>query len=940
MLILRNIDRLFNKKVKREIRFHFLFLFVACCIGLPGCQKRMPENIITENHFDSLELASFVEADFPFITSSLDNRNNSKSLPQNNVVSRGIIFPLGADSYACFDSDLLRWSVFWTDDFMTLTGMAQVSYNDFFNKRNSYPVVLGKQKISTGIYPGWSLGNILYEDPRSRIPEDRPYTWGPLEPNYGLWEGIILNGEKAYLKYNVGKTEITETPGAEKFSGGKTFIRSYQLGERNDDIFLTLAEITNGLNTETEGHVTIIEQEKDTVTAVALLNIEADHFGWVVKDNRYISLKFNAGEEILEPVIISWKGAKNGLNGFEEFVSNYQVESFPKLEDGGASRWPEEVYTKGQKSPDTASFVTDQLTLPLPNPWKRNMRIMDVAFYKDGTGAVVTFSGDVWLVSGVNDDLDLLTWKRFASGLNEPMSIEIINDEIYVFDRLGIQHLQDLNGDREADFYRMHSNIMPQSMETREWAADMVVDPNGDFYIAKGGALNAGPKISKVIRDGFRLGSRYDGSILKISSDGKRMEVIATGLRGPYLGINPKTGFLTSSDQQGNFVPSTPLYAVRKGDYYGVEATAHMVDTPEITQPLLWIPHNVDQSGLGQVWATSDKMGPLSNQLIHISFGRPGLFKILIDSTENGMQGGISYIQAHYPTPVSKGETHPIDGQVYVAGFNLWGSKSKGVSSLNRLRYTGQPDYLPTGFEAGTQGVILDFGIELDPEEVAKIGNYQVSRYNYNRTSKYGSGHFKRDGSAGEESLPVLSAHLSEDRQSVLLVIPNMVEIQQMEIYYDILSSDGYEIKDGFYFSVKEVNDLDLEKSGFINVKIEKLTFDPEEYASNQEEEIPTVEKGKNIFQTMACAGCHSPGTRTEGMYGPPFKNLFGSERKFEDGSTTVADELYLKESLLEPDKRIVEGYSAEMPSFVGILSDSDMESLILYIKSLSDLKL
>ena len=50
-----------------------------------------------------------------------------------------------------------------------------------------------------------------------------------------------------------------------------------------------------------------------------------------------------------------------------------------------------------------------------------------------------------------------------------------------------------------------------------------------------------------------------------------KLEVIATGLRAPYLGIHPIKGTLTATDQQGNFVPSTPIYLIKKGDYTGAE---------------------------------------------------------------------------------------------------------------------------------------------------------------------------------------------------------------------------------------------------------------------------------------------------------------------------------------------------------------------------------
>src|SRR5690606_40994794 len=147
-------------------------------------------------------------------------------------------------------------------------------------------------------------------------------------------------------------------------------------------------------------------------------------------------------------------------------------------------------------------------TLPLPNPWKRNVRVADIAFWPDGRAASVTFSGDVWLVDGITMDLKRVKWRRFASGLHEPQSIEIRKNDVYVFGREGIVRLVDLNGDGMADFYENFSNIAEQSAESREWAADLVLGPDDCFYIAKGGALNNGP--------GDRKSTRLNSSHVKI----------------------------------------------------------------------------------------------------------------------------------------------------------------------------------------------------------------------------------------------------------------------------------------------------------------------------------------------------------------------------------------------------------------------------------------
>src|SRR5690606_27477693 len=155
-----------------------------------------------------------------------------------------------------------------------------------------------------------------------------------------------------------------------------------------------------------------------------------------------------------------------------------------------------------------------------------------------------------------------------------------------------------------------------RSIETREWAADMVAAPEGGFYVTKFGALDMGPETSspKSLL-GFRAGSPHDGSILKISADGRSMETIATGFRGPYIGINPETGVASASDQQGNFMPSSRQMLINKGDCHRVPQTAHRDPIAEVTPPLLWIPHGVDRAGVSQVWVNRGKMGGLNGHM-------------------------------------------------------------------------------------------------------------------------------------------------------------------------------------------------------------------------------------------------------------------------------------------------------------------------------------
>jgi hypothetical protein len=69
---------------------------------------------------------------------------------------------------------------------------------------------------------------------------------------------------------------------------------------------------------------------------------------------------------------------------------------------------------------------------------------------------------------------------------------------------------------------------------------------------------------------------------------------------------------------------------------------------------------------------------------------------------------------------------------------------------------------------------------------------------------------------------------------------------------------------------------------------------------------------------------------------GPSFENLFGTERPLVSGETVVADEAYLEQSIWSPASQVVDGYESNMPAYEGILSEAEVESLVLFIESLS----
>jgi cytochrome c oxidase subunit 2 len=104
--------------------------------------------------------------------------------------------------------------------------------------------------------------------------------------------------------------------------------------------------------------------------------------------------------------------------------------------------------------------------------------------------------------------------------------------------------------------------------------------------------------------------------------------------------------------------------------------------------------------------------------------------------------------------------------------------------------------------------------------------------------------------------------------------------------------------------------------------------------ASNFLKKMAPAAAGEKIYNSRGCAQCHTTdGNRSTG---PSFKDLFGREETFKDGSKLIVDEQYIHESVLEPSAKVVASFENVMPTYKGQLKDSEITALIMFFKSIS----
>jgi len=118
------------------------------------------------------------------------------------------------------------------------------------------------------------------------------------------------------------------------------------------------------------------------------------------------------------------------------------------------------------------------------------------------------------------------------------------------------------------------------------------------------------------------------------------------------------------------------------------------------------------------------------------------------------------------------------------------------------------------------------------------------------------------------------------------------------------------------------------------------VVMEPTEYenwlSGNSGQTSPAA-AGRNLFESLGCVSCH--GANAEGGRGPALLGVFGSKVVLNNNSTVTADEGYIRESILNPQAKIVTGFGPIMPSFQGQISEEQLLDVVAYVKSLSTTK-
>ena len=530
--------------------------------------------------------------------------------PGPNIAYKGIAVRLDAGaggvsrgkSWALFDHDTLRFAAGWTGDgFIDWKGI------HFNGQHQVHPKLVGERHVENPVGPGWADPETgSFKDPRLLGRDKRPY--GPLPRTVGTVQGHLRlrrpDGDRVHRRRRGdpgsgrGRSRTART--------GTVFTRTLEVGKSSRDLLARIAPDGAAVAVVGDSKVSLAKQD-----GFHVLTIPAAATPTRVK-------------------VLMAKGEPTDLAAFAKTTP--APRPLKPLTEGGPKRWPEVLKTTATLGKDDGPFAVDTFGIPERNPWNALLRLTGFDFFPDGKRmAVCTWDGDVWAVGGIDKPEGGLTWQRIASGLFQPLGLKVRDGAIFVCCRDQIVKLHDLNGDGETDFYECFNNDHQVTEHFHEFAMGLQTDAEGNFYYAKSG------------RHALPAFVPHHGTLLKVSKDGAKTEILATGFRAANgVCLNPDGTFFVT-DQEGFWTPKNRINLVEKGGFYGnMWGYTDVTDTSDsaMKQPLCWITNEFDRSPAELIWVPAKTWGPLAGSLLNTSYGMGKIYVVPHETVNGQAQGG------------------------------------------------------------------------------------------------------------------------------------------------------------------------------------------------------------------------------------------------------------------------------------------------------------
>lgn len=446
----------------------------------------------------------------------------------------------------------------------------------------------------------------------------------------------------------------------------------------------------------------------------------------------------------------------------------------------------------------TASFRAE--AFPLPK--EANLLVTGMDFLPNGDLAVCTWPGEVWVIEGAQGAPAGAKYRRFARGLAEPMGLAVRDGKIYVGTKQGLYRLE---GNGEADLFECLNQSWGYTGSYNAFVYGPVFDKAGNFILASAGHSG-------------RWDSAYMGWALRISSDGKKLDSICSGLREPNgIGTFGPDRDVFVSENQGQWMAACKLNHVTPGKFYGHPSAwpAPQEEYGKHTRfdpPAVWFPYKLARSTTGLVEITDDRFGPFKGQLMVGDFQNAIVTRVQLEKVNGEYQGAVWPFLKQFQSGVNRLVYGP-DGKLYVGGCQAprsWTAVAPQEFALERVSYTGKLPFEVKEVHALRDGFELTFTQPVEVKAAADPESYDVTQYGYKYHAKYGSPEYDHDGKENAATvIKVAAATVSPDKLKVRLKLEGWkAGYVTMVRSLDVKNAAGESlVNDTFWYTLNQLPD-------------------------------------------------------------------------------------------------------------------------------------
>ncbi|MFG0268272.1 MAG: DUF6797 domain-containing protein [Rhodopirellula sp. JB055] len=653
---------------------------------------------------------------------------------------------------------------------------------------------------------------------------------GPLPPKWMDYHGYYTLDDEVVLSYEIDGRDVLERAVA---IDSRTLSHELWIGP-GDSLVLSVGKGPSeanvwGVDQATElASLQSSDTQNETFTAASVSG-QSQNVTWELASKNRLKLTIPSDQLARRLRITVGVGdTDQELTAFKELARKAVAEpvgdlsSLIQRSSSGPSeqRWPGEITTVGTLGLEQDGYALDTLTRPDSTPWNTWFRTTALDFFDDGRMAIATHGGDIWIVSGIDETLDKLRWKRYAAGLYEPFGVKVVDGDVFVTCKDRLVRLHDRDGNGEAEFYESFNADTDVSTNFHAFNFDLQTDSEGNFYYAK---------------SGHGADFALPGAVWRISKDGTQREVVCTGFRTPNgLGTLPGDR-ITVSDNQGQWTPASKVSIAKPGTFHGWVPTYSIpnkwepdggkidikaVVAPEtFEQPLVWMPQAFDNSSGGQIWVEDDRFGPISNHLLHTSFGKGWMSMMMIQEVGEISQAAIVKLPFDFSTGIMRGRVNSHDGQVYATGLQGWNGGGRfGLEDggVQRLRYTGTPPKMITDARVVAGGLELDLNFLVDAESVSEDDSVSIVQWDYLWSKAYGSDQYIPGTAESDapqvgtqtltpESVQVNGVPGEPGSSRVRLNLPMLSPVDQLQLQLRVQAEDGETFEEEVYWTIHVV---------------------------------------------------------------------------------------------------------------------------------------